>query len=250
MNNDALIFYLCRLIKDGHKWQYTNINGKCHKPVLYFTFLQLFAIFISIWFVFSNPTGLSSTAKEYIINCLSILVALFLSLLLLIFDKSKQISTETSSVRRLQRWNFFYQFNALTSYAILLSILDIILIVVGIIFNINCDLSKYHFVPYSQWNFTSIIDFIKCSFVAISRGFVVYFFIDFFIICFYAVCSIYQFTSVDLLNRKVDICVYNEEDIKISFKREFGFNILRIKIFVSFIFVVALCCIISRYWFT
>ena len=32
MNSNILIYYLFKLIKDGHEWQYKNINGKGHCP--------------------------------------------------------------------------------------------------------------------------------------------------------------------------------------------------------------------------
>ncbi len=230
MNSNFLIYYLFRLIKDGHEWQYKNLNGKGDKPRFYFSFLQFVAIFISILFVIKEPTGLSSNATDYILGCMSIMVALFLSLILVVFDKSKQLVTEKdSSVTKLHSWNFFYQFNALTSYAILLSVLVIILIVIELIFNIEYDLSIYHFLPYSQWNRESIVTFVECIAIVLMRICIVYFLIDFFIICLYAVCSIYQFIRLDFLKRKPEIQVFNEEEIAKTFKREYGFTISRVK---------------------
>lgn len=230
MNSNFLIYYLFRLIKDGHEWQYKNLNGKGDKPRFYFSFLQFVAIFISILFVIKEPTGLSSNATDYILGCLSIMVALFLSLILVVFDKSKQLVTEEdSSVTKLHSWNFFYQFNALTSYAILLSVLVIILIVIELIFNIEYDLSIYYFLPYSQWNRESIVTFVECIAIVLMRISIVYFLIDFFIICLYAVCSIYQFIRLDFLKRKPEIQVFNEEEIAKTFKREYGFTISRVK---------------------
>lgn len=229
MNSNFLIYYLFRLIKDGHEWQYKNLNGTGEKPRLYFSFLQFIAIFISILFVVKEPCGLSSTATDYILGCLSIMVALFLSLILVVFDKSKQIIPEESSVKKLHSWNFFYQFNALTSYAILLSVLVIVLIIIGLIFNIECDLSTYSVLPYSQWDRESITTFGKCTVMVIMRTSIVYFLIDFFIICLYAICSIYQFIRLDFLKRKPDVQVFNEEEIATTFKREYGFRISRVK---------------------
>lgn len=83
MSSNFLIYYLFRLIKDGHEWQYKNLNGKGNKPKLYFSFLQIIAIFVSILFVLEEPNGLSSNATEQILSCLSIMVALFLALFLL-----------------------------------------------------------------------------------------------------------------------------------------------------------------------
>lgn len=252
MNSNFLIYYLFRLIKDGHEWQYKNLNGTGDKPRFYFSFLQFVAIFISILFVVKEPCGLSSTATDYILGCLSIMVALFLSLILVVFDKSKQILPEESSVTKLHSWNFFYQFNALTSYAILLSVLVIVLIIIGLIFNIKYDLSVYSFLPYSQWNGESITTFGKCSAIVLMRTSIVYFLIDFFIICLYAVCSIYQFIRLDFLKRKPDVQVFNEEEIAKTFKREYGFGISRVKYIAMIVLLLIIGLVIwtflkSRY---
>ncbi len=91
MNSNLLIYYLFRLIKDGHEWQYKNLNGKEKKPKFFFSFLQIIALCVSFIFCLYKPTGLTSDATNHILTCLSIMVALFLSLIIVIFDKSKQI---------------------------------------------------------------------------------------------------------------------------------------------------------------
>lgn len=182
MSSNFLIYYLFRLIKDGHEWQYKNLNGKGNKPKLYFSFLQIIAIFVSILFVLEEPNGLSSNATEQILSCLSIMVALFLSLILVTFEKSKQSDFEEKPpVSKLHTWNFFYQFNALTSYAILLSILVIILIIVELIFNINFNLTNYYYIDYPLWDKNAIISFICCSTITIMRICIIYYLIDFFL---------------------------------------------------------------------
>ena len=202
MSSSYLIYYLFRLIRDGHEWQYKNLNGRGERPRFYFSFLQFIAILISILFVIKEPYGLSSNATDYILGCLSIMVALFLSLILVVFDKSKRFVTEEESPEtKLHSWNFIYQFNALTSYAILLSVLVIVLIIIGLIFNIECDLSAYSFLPCSQWDIETITIFGKCTAIILWRISIVYFLIDFFIICLYAVCSIYQYIRLDFLRR-------------------------------------------------
>lgn len=242
MNSNLLIYYLFRLIKDGHEWQYKNLNGKGKKPKLYFSFLQIIALCISALFCFYKPNGLTSNATDHILTCLSIMVALFLSLIIVIFDKSKQIKatqsiskaneTITNSihpVKELHLWNFFYQFNALTSYAILLSISVIILIIIGLLFDIEMDISIYKFISYKLWDKTSIITFMRGSLIVAMRFCIIYFLLDFFIICLYAICSIYQYIRLDFLGKRPDIQVYTEEEISSTFKREYGLDIKTIK---------------------
>lgn len=241
MDISTLIYYLTHLIKDGHEWQYRNVNGKGEKPKLYFSFLQFVAIGISLYFIVDKPLGLSSTTKENILGCLSIMVALFMGLLVVLYDKSKPIiSEEQDRAKKLHAWNFFYQFNALTSYAILLSVCIIILIVVGLIFDVQWNLFDYCFLPPSEWTTTSIFLFAKCAGIICMRFAIIYFLIDFFIICLYAICSIYQFMYLHYKKDEPQVEVYNEKEIDVTYKEENGFSILRIKIPLIIIFVVFL----------
>lgn len=254
MNSNLLIYYVFRLIKDGHEWQYKNLNGKGEKPKYFFSFMQFVALCISALFCICVPEGLTSNATDHILTCLSIMVALFLSLIIVIFDKSKEIKSSNSKnnktndisvksvspLKRLHLWNFFYQFNALTSYAILLSISVIILIFIGLMFDMSMDISKYKFIPYNLWNRENILMFIDGTFIISIRFCIIYFLLDFFIICLYAVCSIYQYIRLDFLGNRPDTQVYNEEEITATFKREYGFDIGTIKKIIFIILFIIL----------
>lgn len=256
MNSNLLIYYLFRLIKDGHEWQYKNLNGKGKKPKFFFSFLQIIALCVSFIFCLYKPTGLTSDATNHILTCLSIMVALFLSLIIVIFDKSKQIKTTKSiskasekvdsihPVKELHLWNFYYQFNALTSYAILLSISVIILILIGLLFDIEMDISKYNFISYELWTKTSIFTFMKGFFVVLMRFCIIYFLLDFFIICLYAICTIYQYIRLDFLEKRPDIQIYNEEEITSTFKREYGIDIKVVRLSIIIILFIIFSCIV------
>lgn len=262
MNSNILIYYLFKLIKDGHEWQYKNINGKGSKPKLYFSFLQIIALCISFLFCISVPQGLTTDATDHILTCLSIMVALFLSLIIVVFDKSKHIESlnikkredETSnkteaSVTDFHLWNFFYQFNALTSYAILLSVFVIILILLTLSFNVKADFSQYHIIPYKQWNNETLITTLNLVLVFLMRFCIVYFLIDFFIICFYAICHMYQYIRLDFLKRRPDIQIYNEEKISETFKRECGFNLSIVKGIIIFFICLIISLVIWKFFY-
>ena len=87
MKTNYLIYYVLKLITKGQEWQYKNLNGKGDRPKLYFTQLQLIALLISILFVYTKPKGLSNEMINYVLSSLSIMTALFLSLIIIIFDK-------------------------------------------------------------------------------------------------------------------------------------------------------------------
>lgn len=52
-----LLYYLLRLVKSGHYWQYTNINGQGVKPKHWFSNIQLFIIALSLLCTLLNPLG-------------------------------------------------------------------------------------------------------------------------------------------------------------------------------------------------
>jgi len=245
MKLDYLIFYIYRLIKDGHEWQYKNLNGIGKKPTLYFSFLQIIAIFIGIAFIVYKPEGFYRDATDSILGCLSIMVALFLSLILVVFDKSKNIKS-VENVEELHSMNFFYQFFTLVSYAVLLSVLVIVLILINIVFNLEINLLNYNFIDLSLWNKETITTFFKCSLIICIRFSIVYFLVDFFIICLYAICSIYQFVRLGFMKSKPKIKVNNEEPVDSTFEREFGFSLKNIKYGIYLIFSIMLICVIWR----
>ena len=84
MKTNYLIYYVLKLITKGQEWQYKNLNGKGDRPKLYFTQLQLIALLISILFVYTKPKGLSNEMINYVLSSLSIMTALFLSLIIII----------------------------------------------------------------------------------------------------------------------------------------------------------------------
>ena len=247
MDITALIYYLVHLIKDGHEWQYKNINGNGERPKLYFSFLQYIAIVISAYFVIARPSGFSSATSDCILGCLSIMVALFMGLLIALYDKSNQIiSKEQETVHKIHSWNFFYQFNALTSYAILLSIFVIVLVFVSLIFDVDINIFEYQFISPSKWTWNSILLFIKCFGVICIRFCILYFLIDFFIISLYAVCGIYQFMYLQYKKDEPNNTIYNETDIDTTFKEKYGYNIGYIKVSIIIISLIVLSLVFYK----
>lgn len=118
MKTNYLIYYVLKLITKGQEWQYKNLNGKGDRPKLYFTQLQLIALLISILFVYTKPKGLSNEMINYVLSSLSIMTALFLSLIIIIFDKFNNFNFkgegDDEKIHKFHMWNFFYQFNAIT----------------------------------------------------------------------------------------------------------------------------------------
>ena len=244
MKTNYLIYYVLRLITKGQEWQYKNLNGNGNKPKLYFTQLQWIALFISILFVYTKPKGLSSEMINYVLSSLSVMTALFLSLIIIIFDKFNSFNfngeDDEEKIHKFHMWNFFYQFNAITSYAILISTTVIILLVLTLMFGKETDVSQYTFVSFKLITLESIIIFFKLSFVSLIRLAIVYFLLDFFILCIYAISSIFQYVSNEFIKERPNIKINREESIRNTIQKEYGNLPKYLKIFFIISFVLAI----------
>lgn len=244
MKTNYLIYYVLRLITKGQEWQYKNLNGNGNKPKLYFTQLQWVALLISILFVYTKPKGLSSEMINYVLSSLSVMTALFLSLIIIIFDKFNSFNfngeDDEEKIHKFHMWNFFYQFNAITSYAILISTTVIILLVFTLMFGKETDVSQYTFVSFKLITLESIVIFCKLSFVYLIRLAIVYFLLDFFILCIYAISSIFQYVSNEFIKERPTIKINREESIRNTMQKEYGNLPKYLKIFFIISFVLAI----------
>lgn len=244
MKTNYLIYYVLRLITKGQEWQYKNLNGNGNKPKLYFTQLQWVALLISILFVYTKPKGLSSEMINYVLSSLSVMTALFLSLIIIIFDKFNSFNfngeDDEEKIHKFHMWNFFYQFNAITSYAILISTTVIILLVFTLMFGKETDVSQYTFVSFKLITLESIVIFCKLSFVYLIRLAIVYFLLDFFILCIYAISSIFQYVSNEFIKERPSIKINREESIRNTMQKEYGNLPKYLKMFFIISFVLAI----------
>ena len=206
-------YYLTKLIKDGHKWQYTNINGLEKKPRFYFTRFQFLLLVISVFATYALKRGFNNDFISYVIAALSICVGLFLTLIISVFDKfvalklpevKKQIITDSGSLPDrekgglIQKKNFFIQFTALTAYSIILSIFCIILLSISLLWSeLSIDYSKYVFVGWKAIDGESSMLFVMIVIVYVHRFITIYFLMDFLLIVLYAVSGIYNYFAIE-----------------------------------------------------
>lgn len=79
------------LLRDAHKWEYTDINdnkekSQKKKPTLFFTRFQWLLVLLSIGCTVLCPNGLSSDFAGYIISGMSLFVGLLFTLVVTLFD--------------------------------------------------------------------------------------------------------------------------------------------------------------------
>ena len=162
--------------------------------------MQWGIIFIASACALFLQNGFNKDFISYTLTTLSIFVGLFLSLILTVFDKFKEIKVERPSHEDLRyiktRRNFFKQFTALTSYAIILSLLCIVLL--GIISLTNPIFSDSILnYPIAAPTMENILRFLKIFCLTVYNSIVMYFLLDFLMLVLYAVTSIHSYLKIE-----------------------------------------------------
>lgn len=199
--------FLFDLIKQGHFWQYMDINGNGKKPKLFFIPAQIFAILIAILIpLFLLPKGFKMEFVGYIIASLSIFAGLFLSLIITVYDKFRNLDfslakdSEKEKVLLIKTKNFFKQFTSLTSYSILILLICIILLCLSLLFDFSNKYVDYKLLLDSSFN----IILLKRLALLIHRVLILYLLFNFVIISIFAISSIHNFiiSEYDKINIK------------------------------------------------
>jgi hypothetical protein len=190
--------YLISLIREAHKWQYTDINGHGNAPTLYFLPIQWILLLLSIMLTFFvMQKGISRDFAGYSITALSIFVGLFLSLILMVFDKFHSIDfskiSGNAQVYAIRTKNFFKQFTALTSYSILLALLSLLLLGASMFGeSMTISILEIPNLISGTWH-QIVLKIIRVIGVCIYRICTIYFLLNFLYITVYALTSMYDY---------------------------------------------------------
>ena len=149
MRFPLLLFYIRRLIEEGHKWQYqnsTNSNAASWWP---YSLLQCVAILIAVLFVYRKTGGFSETSIDLLLSSLSIITGFLVAVSIIVFDKYRQLpkeaNTDVEKINLYKSYNFLIQYNALSMYAILLAFVCIIMLILCLLFGEEVDLKDFSF---------------------------------------------------------------------------------------------------------
>lgn len=206
-----IVLYLSDLIKTGHKWQYQNVTGTRPEKSFRLSFFQVVSALLAGWFVYKNPTGVSDTAIDYLLNSLSIITGFFFAVILLSYDQFGKIRihvesiTDEEKVKVLKSFNFLKKYNALSCYAILIAIMVIFMLVGTLLFGQKINIENFQIA--------SSIDTVEllptlCFYALLAwRFLMIYFLLDFFIITVYAISSLFQFLNLQMLEHQVPFSV-------------------------------------------
>ena len=241
MEINNFLYYLLVLIRDGHEWQRTDINGQQERRWLYFSILQFIALGISVIYVIHRKVGIDHDTIDYLLSSMSIMAGMFLALVVLVLEKSENTTYEADNLNeqseKLKLWRFNRQFVTLTSYAVLISLLEISMLMGILFFGQGINLNHYQFLPIGQWNVASVMLALKLFFVVFVRICVVYFLLNFILLCVYAVTCIYQSIVISMDGKKPNYRENAIEEIGNAFKRK---GIRRFPIYVLSIVVILL----------
>lgn len=201
----SIKYYLSILITDGHLWQRKDLNGYEKRYYLFFSPIQLLILTFSVLCSILMYDGFDKDFISYIVTSLSIFVGLFFSIIISVFDKFSQttldskIVTETERIVSIQRKLFAKQFTALISYAILLSLICIVLLSLSLFTKyFNCDIKAYYkLISIEKIRFIEMTQLLFKPFVTIIyRSTIIYFLLDFLLMVIYGLSSIYSFITL------------------------------------------------------
>jgi hypothetical protein len=201
-----LFHYTKEVVLKGWEWQYKDVNGNGKQPKLFFSSFQKLAIVLSIGFIFysKDKTAFDDNFINYLITSFSIFIGLFITILVMFFDKhsilKKPTNNENEQVIYNQSRNFFCQFTYLTSYNIFIAVLLVSLLVLPLLFKgFNVPISKLfqHFCSEFNKKEPHILDALKLLIYALHKSLVIYFILDFLSL---TVFSISSFTKHSITN--------------------------------------------------
>lgn len=224
-----IVLYLNDLIHAGHKWQRQNIIGTNSECTFRFSVFQIVGCLLAGLFVYKNPSGVSDTAIDYLLSSLSILTGFYFAVILLSYDQFDKIEVpdrggdEDKKIKVLKSTNFLKQYNALSCYAILLAIIVIFMLIGTLLFGQKTDIYEDFEVAGSL---KDVALFPTLCFYALIvwRFLMIYFLLDFFVITIYAICSLFQFLNLQMLDIQLPFSVDDSrvESEYQAYKQKYG----------------------------
>lgn len=207
-----IVLYLSDLIHAGHKWQRQNIIGTNSERAFKLSAFQIVGCLLAGWFVYKNPSGVSDTAIDYLLSSLSIITGFFFAVILLSYDQFNKIempgvgATEDEKIKVLKSINFLKKYNALSCYAILLAIIVIFMLIGTLLFGQKIDIDE-DFEVASSLKDIALFQTLCFYALVVWRFLMIYFLLDFFIITIYAICSLFQFLNLQMLDLQLPFTV-------------------------------------------
>lgn len=206
------------LIKEGHKWQYTDLSGYGKKPKIYFSYTQIFFFIVSCIGVYFLPKGFSKDFIGYTMAALAVFIGLFISITLNAFDKFQNIDfkkvpeNDNEKVLKKLSKNFFRQFTALTCYGVIISVICIVLLSLSLLCDVlGTDITNYSFVDSWQLiNIQNFGTFVRLFFLIVYRILILYFLLDFIYLVLVSLGKLFEYITFEV--EKVERIIKQREE--------------------------------------
>ena len=202
-----IVFYLRKLIHEGHFWQQQNATETNHVRINRLSFLQMLGVILAVLFVYKTPQGVSETQIDSLLSSLSIITGFFFAVVLLGYDlfckiQMPEMSSEKEKIKVLKSRNFLKKYNALSCYAILLAMTVIAMLIGTLLFGKQINLAE-DFVVAETIHAVDLSVTVKFIFIVVWRFYMIYFLIDFFLVTLFAIGSLFQFLNVQMLEKSI-----------------------------------------------
>lgn len=203
-------YYLNKLIKNGHYWQYTDVQGNGKKPKWFFLPAQWIMIIISVVVcVCFLDNGFGQEFVGYTNATLAILTGLYLTVVISLFDKFDKNGfvahglTEQQKNNLKIKKNFFIQFTSLAAYFIIISLFCLGLLSLTLLFeylNVNTSFC----VLIKEWRDARYCCFASLIAIISYRIILLYFLMDIIYLSCYIISSAYSFIVGEYDRVKID----------------------------------------------
>lgn len=192
--------YIKDVIKEGKRLQKRDLAGRVTTSKKY-THTQKAAFVIGVIGAFLLQPGFKENFAGYTISFLGIFIGLFTSINISLYEQRKFMignyneQLDIDRVRSAKIKNFLIQFSGIISYAILLALILVVLLIPVLLFKqTNSDVSHYRFVrSFKEINIASTWAFIKASLLLIHRFFILNLLCNFFASTLYGITSYFSF---------------------------------------------------------
>lgn len=255
MKTDYILFYFLQLVKKGREWQNKDLNGS-RLSRKGFSWFKVVSVLLAGTYVVKCPAGMADNKDiiDFVLSSLSITTALMFSIIVVVLDRARDSrfdsSTEKGQTNDIHQWNHLYQFASLVGYAILWSLLVIVIMVSSMLFGHKVDLSIYEWCGFDRiLCLNSWLLFIKCAFVAGVRFVMVYAIYNFFILFLYAVLSLFESicSELDIKKPNFDISEAKRSNPTKDLKREYGVcKVWLVKLLIALIIFMVMLYVFEK----
>ena len=255
MKTDYILFYFLQLVRKGREWQNKDLNGS-RLSRYGFSWLKAISVLLAGTYVVKCPAGMADNKDiiDFVLSSLSITTALMFSIIVVVLDRARDSrfdsTTEKGQANDKHQWNHLYQFASLVGYAILWSLLVIVIMVSSMLFGHKVDLSIYEWCGFDRiLCLNSWLLFIKCAFVAGVRFVMVYAIYNFFILFLYAVLSLFESicSELDIKKPNFDISEAKRSNPTKDLKREYAVcKVWLVKLLIALIVFMVMLYVLEK----